>query len=135
MDQTNKAKRLFTLFKCRCLCSTLPPEAVITEDTARRPDGTILTVKRDCVKLTKGAYPTTFPNQPKYLTKHIVPKRKSPSDRQILLEARDERVFQSWCENNLISSFEHFSSSFSTKIDSAQWISVKSEKICYIHSS
>ena len=98
-------RKYFTPSSSAVVCAAhFPTEAVITEDTARRPDGTILTVKRDCGKLTKGAYPTIFPNQPKYLTKHTVPQQKSPSERQILLEARDEHVFQSWCENNLISS-------------------------------
>ena len=56
-----------------------PPAAVITEDTVTRDDGTILTVKRDYLKLAKDAYQSIFPNQPKYLSQESIPQRKTPN--------------------------------------------------------
>ena len=80
--------------------------AVITEDAVAGDDGTILTVKRDHLKLAKDAYPTIFPNQPKYLSQESIPQRKILSERLALLEARDE-PFRSWGKKKLVNVFFH----------------------------
>lgn len=63
---------------------------VVQEDSVVRPDGTILTVKRDRVKLTPEAFPSIFDNQPAYLTSHLPPPRRDPNSRKQEIKKRQE---------------------------------------------
>lgn len=63
---------------------------IVREDCVTRPDGSILTVKRDRVKLTHNAYPTRFENVPTYLSKQLPNPRKDPLKRTQEVEIRME---------------------------------------------
>lgn len=63
-------------------------EFIIREDVITRPDGTILRVAREKVKLLEDAYPTTFENQPSYLSTTLPTKRKTPSVRNSEMKVR-----------------------------------------------
>lgn len=65
---------------------------IVREDSVKRPDGSVLTVKRSQLKLTKDAIPTLFPNLPKYLSTVLPPKRKDPGQRRREIEARIENA-------------------------------------------
>lgn len=67
---------------------------VVREDTVRRPDGTLLTVKRDKIKLTDDAIPTIFPDQPSYMNKTLPPQRRDPGDREHLIQLNALRRIQ-----------------------------------------
>ncbi|CAG2056898.1 unnamed protein product [Timema podura] len=60
---------------------------VVREDSVKRPDGSILTLKRDHLKLTKDAFPTYFVN----LSKELPTLRKKPAIKQDKFEKRLER--------------------------------------------
>lgn len=62
---------------------------IVREDSVTRPDGTVLTVKREKLKLTPDAVPTIFFNQPKYLTTELPPVRKDPSARREEIKRRE----------------------------------------------
>ncbi|KAK3866074.1 hypothetical protein Pcinc_028365 [Petrolisthes cinctipes] len=85
---------------------------IITEDSITRPDGTVITAKRGTPALAKDAFPTIFPNQPKYLSKEAPPARTNPQERKDKMLARDEVQFQVWMENDMINSFEEFGDKF-----------------------
>lgn len=63
---------------------------VIREDTVTRPDGSVLTVKRDSLKLTKDAFPTIFENLPSYLSRELPPPRKDPAKRKDEIQCREK---------------------------------------------
>ena len=67
---------------------------VVTVDSVKRPDGTILTVERAKPMLTDDAYPSIFPNCPSYLSEEPPSKRKNPLDRHVKLNKEVSRHFQ-----------------------------------------
>jgi len=81
---------------------------IIREDSVRREDGTILTVRRKRPKLTKDAYPMLFPNTPAYLSTEPPRKRKAPEQRRDEQSLRDEEDFKSWLIDDQIKSFDDF---------------------------
>ncbi|KAK3885713.1 hypothetical protein Pcinc_010099 [Petrolisthes cinctipes] len=99
---------------------------IITEDSITRPDGTVITAKRGTPALAKDAFPTIFPNQPKYLSKEAPPARTNPQERKDKMLARDEVQFQVWMENDMINSFEEFGDKFVGKL-SKDWLFVSSD--------
>ena len=63
---------------------------IIRNDTAVRPDGSVLIVPRAKIKLTNDAYPTIFNNQPLYMSKSLPPTRRDSAERMLGIEAREE---------------------------------------------
>lgn len=63
---------------------------IVREDSATRPDGTVLTVKRDKLKLTPDAFPSKFVNRPSYMTIKLPPIRKDPSARRQEIKKRED---------------------------------------------
>ena len=74
------------------------PRLIITEDRMIRPDGSAVTAKRGTPKLAKDAYPTIFPNQPKYLSTKLPQPKTTPQEKEDRLEARDEAAFNECLE-------------------------------------
>lgn len=63
---------------------------IVREDSVTKPDGTVLTVKRQRVKLAADACPTVFENQPVYLTRNLPPPRRDPASRREEIRQREE---------------------------------------------
>lgn len=81
---------------------------IIREDSVTRADGTILTVKRNHLKLTKDAFPTIFPNCPAYLSEKLPLHRKYRAKRKLeVLKTQEpemklhEHVYVKLCENKV----------------------------------
>nr|CAH7760647.1 unnamed protein product [Callosobruchus chinensis] len=64
---------------------------IVRKDTATRPDGSVLTVDRKRLKLSPDAFPTRFPNQPKYLSVELPPKRRDPAERAAAIEMLEQQ--------------------------------------------
>ena len=77
----------------------------MTEDCVRRPDGSILCVKRTIPKLAEEAYPSVFPILPSYLSSEPPKKRRTPENRHAELDVRDQQEFLDWEQNDTIDSF------------------------------
>jgi hypothetical protein len=77
---------------------------IITEDSATRPDGSIITVPRKVPKLTSDAYPSIFENCPSYLSSEPPAKRRDPDERRRNVDERSEQLFEEWMENDRVSS-------------------------------
>jgi hypothetical protein len=86
------------------------PQFIITHDSATRPDGSVLTVRRDKPKLARDAYPSLFENSvcPSYLSFEPPAKRRNPDDRRSDAEQRDNAAFVAWLQNDKITDYEHF---------------------------
>ncbi|KAG8287303.1 hypothetical protein J6590_041547 [Homalodisca vitripennis] len=78
---------------------------IIKEDTVTRPDGTILTVKRDWLKLRNDAVPTIFENFPNYIGKDLPAERKDPEERRREAEERHQKKIQEEERRDTIDSF------------------------------
>ncbi|KAG8319311.1 hypothetical protein J6590_094502, partial [Homalodisca vitripennis] len=78
---------------------------IIKEDTVTRPDGTILTVKRDRPKLRNDAVPTIFENLPNYIGKDLPAERKDPEGRRREAEERHQKQIQEEERRDTIDSF------------------------------
>ncbi|XP_046681773.1 uncharacterized protein LOC124368575 [Homalodisca vitripennis] len=63
---------------------------LVRENSVTRPDGSVLTVKRDRVKLTPNAVPTIFKNQPSYLSVNLPQLRNPPETRENEMLRRQE---------------------------------------------
>lgn len=99
---------------------------IITKDSITRLDGTVITAKRGTPTLTNDAYPTIFPNQPKYMSKETPPARTNPQKRKDKVSERDELKFQTWMANDTINSFDEFANNFMTKL-SKDWLFASSD--------
>nr|CAI5854751.1 unnamed protein product [Callosobruchus analis] len=76
---------------------------IITVDTITRPDGSILICPRKIPKLQPTAIPTSFPNQPSYMTVKLPQKRKDPEQRtQELLDQDIQNFGCGWILNKFI---------------------------------
>nr|CAH7724866.1 unnamed protein product [Callosobruchus chinensis] len=64
---------------------------IVRKDTATRPDGSVLTVDRKRLKLSPDAFPTRFPNQPKYLSVELPPKRRDMAERAAAIEMLEQQ--------------------------------------------
>ncbi|GFO30720.1 THAP domain-containing protein 11 [Plakobranchus ocellatus] len=95
---------------------------IIRIDKAVRPDGTILSVKRDRPKLTADAFPSIFPMCPSYLSSSVATKRKAPDDRRNEQLKRDNESFFNWIEADKIRDFEQFSNFFKERVDNNVWL-------------
>lgn len=93
-------------------------EFIVRFDSATRPDGSVLTVKRTNPKLREDAYPSIFLNCPAYLSEQPPTKRKRPDDRRAEMDVRDEQSFANWLEADKIQNFQEFSDNFKGKIPS-----------------
>ena len=89
---------------------------IVRFDSAKRDDGSILTVQRSAPKLTKDAYPSIFPNCPSYLSNEPPAKRKKPEQRRAEVEERDNIAFCSWQEEDKIKDFADFSAKCLVKL-------------------
>ncbi|KAG8270796.1 hypothetical protein J6590_077061 [Homalodisca vitripennis] len=78
---------------------------IIKEDIVTRPDGTILTVKRDRLKLRNDAVPTIFENLPNYIGKDLPAERKDPEERRREAEERHQKQIQEEERRDTIDSF------------------------------
>lgn len=67
---------------------------IVREDSIQSSDGTVITFKRDRVKLTANAFPTIFQNRPSYLNKTLPLDRKDPERRaeEIHLREHAQRI-------------------------------------------
>lgn len=81
---------------------------IVREDSAKRSDGSILTVPRKHPTLSNDAYPSIFPNQPSYHSSVPPKKRQCPEERAANLIKRDEQQYQKWClkDKIIFDSFE-----------------------------
>lgn len=89
---------------------------IIREDVMTKPDGTILRVARDQLKLSLDAFPTIFENQPSYMSTVLPPKRKAPSVRHAEYKIRRENEEEAKKKLDEIINFEELSSNISKKI-------------------
>ena len=94
---------------------------VVRYDSATRPDGSVLTVKRTNPKLTDDAYPSIFPRCPSYLSEEPPTKRRNPEERRTEAERRDESEFEAYMDKDKIKDFEHFNQEFSSHCDPEVW--------------
>ncbi|XP_035233930.1 uncharacterized protein LOC118205753 [Stegodyphus dumicola] len=83
-------------------------------------DGTILKVPRKCPKLKEDAYPSIFPNCPKYLTENKPTPRTSRSEK---LAKSDEIAFQQFLDKDRIKSFIDFCEQLDLRVNSFNLIS------------
>lgn len=86
---------------------------IVREDSVKRPDGTVLTVQRERVKLANDAIPTIFKNQPSYFTKTLPPIRKDPSTRQEEITKRKEEKELQTQSSDTINSVEDIKKTYS----------------------
>lgn len=86
---------------------------IVQEDSVKRPDGTVLTVQRERVKLANDAIPTIFKNQPSYFTKTLPPIRKDPSTRQEEITKRKEEKELQTQSSDTINSVEDIKKTYS----------------------
>ncbi|KAG8253060.1 hypothetical protein J6590_042870 [Homalodisca vitripennis] len=86
---------------------------IIKEDTVTRPDGTILTVKRDRLKLRNDAVPTIFENLPNYIGKDLPAERKDPEGRRREAEERHQKQIQEEERRDTIDSFSCLTNNYS----------------------
>lgn len=87
------------------------------EDSVTRPDGSVLTVKRDKLKLHREAVPTRFENLPAYLTKRLPPQRKDPSERKREFKNRNEESSSQQELLGQIGNFESLITNYKNKCD------------------
>lgn len=106
---------------------------IIREDSVRRPDGSILTVKRDRLKLTKDAFPTYFENVPAYLSKDLPPPRKDPAKRREEVKALQEEKKRAHEQEDSIKDFNELKCNLGKKckldFDSV-YTKVNNDNIC-----
>ena len=88
---------------------------IVRIDSVTRPDGSVLTVPRDNVKLRDDAYPTVFPNCPSYLSEEPPKKRRKPEERRA--KQRDECAFSEFMEKDRITDFSVFSREVKNRAD------------------
>lgn len=100
------------------------PECIIREDTLTRPDGTAITAKRGTPKLSNDAFPSVFPNLPKYLSKEVPTKRTTVEEREKRLLIRDESVLNEGIEKDHTASYSHFCDEYKNRV-ARDWISVE----------
>lgn len=109
---------------------------IIRFDSAVRPDGSVLTVRRGTPKLTADAYPSIFPNVPSYLSEEPPTKRKAPDDRRAEMSARDDQLFNNFLEQDQIRDYEDLMTKLSDHIkDYTDWITVNKPEyvsLCYL---
>ncbi|KAG8316816.1 hypothetical protein J6590_040062 [Homalodisca vitripennis] len=86
---------------------------IIKEDTVTRPDGTILTVKRDRLKLRNDAVPTIFENLPNYIGMDLPAERKDPEERRREAEERHQKQIQEEERRDTIDSFSCLTNNYS----------------------
>ncbi|XP_046685222.1 uncharacterized protein LOC124370961 [Homalodisca vitripennis] len=86
---------------------------IIKEDTVTRPDGTILTVKRDRLKLRNDAVPTIFENLPNYIGKDLPAERKDSEERRREAEERHQKQIQEEERRDRIDSFSCLTNNYS----------------------
>lgn len=75
--------------------------------------------------LTKDAYPSIFPNQPKYLSSIPASNVHDPKRRYDRIKERDKSMFNEWDKNDIIASFESFTNTCQSKLYSG-WTSILS---------
>ena len=111
----------YELTKNSVVCAVhFKEEFIVRYDEAKRDDGSILRVKRSWPKVSEDAYPSIFPDCPKYLSEEPASKRRKPEKRREEADQRDETVFQDFLERDKISSFEEFCTEARTRV-TKQW--------------
>ena len=106
---------------------------IVRVDTAKRADGSILSVPRTHPKLTDDAYPSIFPNTPSYLTSQPPAKRKKPDVRRAEQADRDEACFEEWMAKDVICSYVSLTESVSDVLkDHKEWAShFNDNRLCF----
>ena len=94
---------------------------IVRVDEVKRDDGSILRVPRERLKLTNDAYPTIFPNCPKYLSEQTPAKRKRPEQRWEELQQRDDQGFAEVLANDKITNFTAFCQEFESRTSGSSW--------------
>ena len=108
------------------------PDFIIRTDTAKRADGSILSVPRKIPKLTTDAYPSIFPNLPSHLSTEPAVKRKALDSRRGDMLAREEQMLTDWLHEDKIVTYEELCGKIDSFMkDYANWIIVKNvDYIC-----
>jgi hypothetical protein len=96
------------------------PQFIITHDSAIRPDGSVLTVRRPLPKLSDDAYPSLFESCPSYLWCEPPRKRRSLDDRRDDVDKRDLARFEDYMMKEKLADFEQLVSTISTHV-SGDW--------------
>ena len=96
-------------------------EHILRTSSAKRDDGTILTLERAVPKLTTEAYPSIFLGCPGYLSETKKSSRRTPADRQADYDMRDEENLQERLHEDSIENFVMFQEKFSDHWDK-KWI-------------
>ena len=107
---------------------------IVREDSVTRPDGSVLTVKRDQLKLSNDAIPTLFENLPTYLSKVLPQDRKDPKQRQKEIEKRIEDTKNKQELLDKINSYEEITSKFAVKCASELknvYYKVSNNQLCF----
>ena len=81
---------------------------VLRDYSARRPDGTVISVPRNAPVLSDDAVPTIFPNTASYLSTVSPPARTDPDFRRAAVSARDDAMLQDWLDQDCVNSFDNF---------------------------
>lgn len=112
----------FTPSKTSVVCILHFSEDFISRNIeATLQDGTVVSYPRKYPLLLPNSYPSIFPNQPKYLTEEVIPKRKSPSNRAELAATRDNESAMDQFEagdkfSSLESIFQKYNDNYFDKI-------------------
>ena len=108
----------YELTKNSVVCAVhFKEEFIVCYDEAKRDDGSILRVKRSWPKVSEDAYPSIFPDCPKYLSEEPASKRRKPEKRR---EEADSETKLSFKISYKISSFEEFCTEARTRV-TKQW--------------
>ena len=109
---------------------------IVRVDTVIRPDGTILSMPRKHVKLTKGAIPTYFLKTPAYLSSEPL-KRRSPGGGKVQKMVRDEAVFDEWLSQDETSDYSERSNAIDGYIQNnnylVTWKVINSDNFIFVH--
>ena len=106
-------------------------EFIIRYDSVKRPDGSILTMKRDVPKLRNDAYPHIFTNQenttvtvPSNLSSSIpsnVSKRRCPEERNREMIERDDIRFETARNIDFIQTHDNFFTNYISYVSEDVW--------------
>ena len=94
---------------------------IVRYDEATRDDGTILRVKRSQIKLSADAYPSYFPNCPKYLSEEPTAKRRKPDQRRAEAQQREDEAFAKELAKDTIKDYFEFCKSADLRASQASW--------------
>jgi hypothetical protein len=99
-------------------------------------DGKQQSVPRPFPKLTLDAYPTIFPDLPSYLTTNLPPQRKTPDQRRVEMDEREESFLEDFLAQDCISDYDTFVWEIREKLqrldEDKAWNITVNNKVIYI---